>query len=194
MDLFSYIDSLATSSPWILYLLVFISPFVQEDTAVIGTAALTAIGKLSLGPAIVAITAGLFFSDIWKYWIGWLALKNKRGADLSKKDLIISLKDKVESYPMTTLLSARFIPFTRIPTYIACGFFRMSYLKFCVYIAITAALLVAIAFGSFLALGSIMEEKIKWVLPLIGLGIVLIAFCFHFVRIKLSENQHSESK
>jgi len=184
MDVLTLIDSASQNYPWAVYLVVFAAPFVQEDSAVIGTAALTAIGKLALGPAVIAIFLGLFFSDIWKYWIGALALRNKTGLDISKREKVLSLKSKVLAYPFSTLLSARFIPMTRIPTYIACGFFKYSYSKFCFYIAVTAAIYIVLFFGAFLLVGELMAEQLKWILPLIGLTVVFLMIAFHWARQK----------
>ncbi len=184
MDVLNLIDSVAENYPWAVYALVFVAPFVQEDAAVFGTAALTAIGKLALGPAILAILLGLFFSDIWKYWIGWFALKNKTGAQLSKREKIMSLENKVHAYPFTTLMSARFIPLTRIPAYIACGFFRYPYINFCAYIAFTALIYVVLFFGAFHLAGELMAEQLKWLLPIVGISFVLLMIAIHFIQQK----------
>jgi len=190
MDILGLIDSVAQNYPWAPYLIVFAAPFVQEDTAVIGTAALTAIGKLALWPAVIAIFLGLFFSDIWKYWIGWAALKNKTGEQFSQKSKVLSLKEKVEAFPFTTLVGARFIPLTRIPAYIACGFFQISYLKFCFYIAITGAVYIALFFGAFLFLGALMAEQIKWLLPIIGVLFVVVILAFNYVKLRNSNSKN----
>ncbi len=182
MDVLSLIDSLTQNYPWGPYLLVFAAPFVQEDAAVIGTAALTALGKLALGPAIVAIMLGLFFSDIWKYWIGWAALKNDTGAEFSKKSKVLAMQEKVESFPFMTLIGARFIPMTRIPIYIACGFFKISYAKFCLFIAITAAIYVTIFFSAFHLLGAAMAEQLTWILPIIGIGLISAVLGFSYLK------------
>ena len=182
MDIFSNIESLAHTSPYIVYILVFLAPFVQEDTAVIGTAALTAIGKLAVGPAFIAIVLGLFFSDIWKYWIGWFAIRHRKGADFAKKDIVLGLKEKVLRYPFTTLVAARFIPLTRIPSYIACGFFKLHYGLYCFYIGVTALMFVSIAFGTFHLLGSLLGEHIKWILPFIGLAFVMASIAIQYLK------------
>lgn len=184
MDILNLIDSVAQNYPWAVYLLVFAAPFVQEDAAVFGTAALTAIGKLALGPALIAIFLGLFFSDIWKYWIGWLALKNKTGAKLSRHEQIMGLENKVHTYPFTTLMSARFIPLTRIPSYIACGFFRYPYPSFCAYIALTASIYIGLFFGAFHLAGELMAEQLKWLLPIIGVSFVLLMITIQIIRQK----------
>jgi len=182
MDVLGMIDSVAQNYPWAPYLVVFVGPFVQEDAAVVGTAALTALGKLALGPALVAIFLGLFFSDIWKYWIGWAALKNETGAKFSQSSKVLALKEKVEKHPITALLSARFIPLTRVPTYIACGFFRYSYFKYCCLIALTAAIYIALFFSAFHLLGSVAAEKLTWILPLIGIAMVLTALIIGYAK------------
>ncbi len=182
MDVLGLIDSLAQNYPWSPYLIVFAAPFVQEDAAVVGTAALTALGKLALGPALAAIFLGLFFSDAWKYWIGWAALRNATGAEFSKKSKVLVLKEKVETFPFTTLMGARFIPLTRIPAYIACGFFGVSYTKYCIYIAITAGLYIAIFFAAFHYLGVVMAEQLKWILPIIGVLFVAIVLGASYVK------------
>ncbi len=182
MDPAALLESIKHLPPWTIWIAIFLSPFVQEDAAVIGTATLTAMGKISLGPALAAIFAGLFFSDIWKYWIGWFALKNPKGRRLSKKDKVLSLKGKVEDYPFTTLMSARFIPLTRIPIYVACGFFKVNYLKFCLFIAFTAALYISIFFSAFHALGALMAEQLKWVLPIFGIAFALSVAGLHYFK------------
>lgn len=184
MDVLNLIDSVAENYPWAIYLLVFASPFIQEDSAVIGTAALTAIGKLALGPALVAIFLGLFFSDIWKYWIGWFARKNNTGERFSKREQILSLESKVHAYPFTTLIGARFIPFTRIPCYLACGFFRYPYPHYCGYIALTAAIYITLFFGAFHLVGELMAEQLKWMLPIVGVAFVLLMIIIQVLRQK----------
>lgn len=179
MDFNSIIESIANLPNWVVYLVIFAFPFVQEDAAVFGAATLSVLGKVSPVAAILAIFLGLFFSDIWKYWIGWIALRNEKGQTLSKRDKVLSLKDKVETYPFTALMTARFIPLTRIPFYIACGFFKVPYSKFCLYIAFTALLYIAVVFGLFHALGAVMEEKLKYILPVAGITFAIIAVIFH---------------
>lgn len=192
MEILNLIDSVAQNYPWAPYLLVFAAPFVQEDSAVIGAAALTAAGKLLLTPTIVAIFLGLFFSDIWKYWIGWAALKNKNGEKFSKRTQVLNLKNKVQSYPFTTLIGARFIPFARIPAYIACGFFKLSYAKFCFYIAITALMYIALFFGTFHLLGALMADQLKWIIPIFGVSLIAILVIFNYFKVKKG-NSNSKS-
>jgi len=186
MDIVAYIESVADSAPWLIYAAIFVGPFVQEDTAVLVTATISALGKVNPLLAFAAILLGLFFSDIWKYWIGWAILKNKKGAKIAKREKIVSLGEKVQTYPFTTLVSARFIPLTRIPTLAACGFFQMPYVKFCLFVAITAALFVSLFFGAMHLMGALMAEKLKWFLPVIGLGFIFVIYCWQFTKKRIN--------
>ncbi len=155
------------------YLAVFLGPFVQEDAAVLTAATLSATGTGKTAWLFISVTIGLFLSDIWKYWIGWAALKNKKGSELANKKQVLDLKDKVQTFAFSTLLTARFVPLTRVPTLVACGFFGISYVKYCIYIAITAIAYVAIIFSSFHVLGEVFGEQVRFVVPIIiGLGAV----------------------
>jgi len=179
-------------SPIYLYLSVFFGPFVQEDAAVAYAATAFASGWGKPVPLFLAIFIGLFLSDIWKYWIGWHALKIKKFGEIAEKKHVMDLKDKVQSYPLTTLFAARFVPLTRIPAYVACGFFHMNYFKFCLYVAMTALVYVGLAFGICHALGAILGENLKWALPAIGIPLVIIFLCFNYWRARKLEQETAE--
>ena len=174
---------LLTDSPMLLvYLGVLLGPFIQEDAAVVAAASLSVTNAADTTLLFIIITIGLFLSDIWKYWIGWAAMKNKGGQAFAQKKQVANLKDKVIQYPLVTLITGRFVPFTRIPIYVACGFFGVSYLKFCFYIAFTAVLYVAVIFALFHALGTLVGERIIWVLPAIVICVFLGFLGWHFLK------------
>ncbi len=151
-------------------------------------ASLSATKATKTLPTLIAIYIGLVLSDLWKYWIGWFALKNKRAAAFAEKKHVIDLKDKVQTYTLTTMIAARFIPLTRVPAYVACGFFRINYLKYCLYIALTALLYVTIIFGTIHGLGSLFGEKLKFILPIIGLTFLIGAIVTQLVQRKRAQS------
>ena len=87
-------DLLTDSPMWLLYLGVLLGPFVQEDAAVVTAASLSVTGAAKTIPLFIIITIGLFLSDIWKYWIGWAAMKNKGGKAFAEKKHIANLSHK----------------------------------------------------------------------------------------------------
>jgi len=109
------------------YIGVFIGPFVQEDAAVIAAATLSASDPEKFPIFFSVLVIGLFFSDIWKYWIGYSAHASSRARRWAEKDKVMALSDRVQRHAISTLLTARFIPLARMPAYIACGYFKMNY-------------------------------------------------------------------
>jgi len=170
------------SIPWLIYLGVFFGPFVQEDAAVI-TAASLSVNEMAHWPVLfMVITAGLFFSDIWKYWIGWAALRNERAKTFVEKEKVTRLKDKVTRNLLATLYSARFIPLARVPTYIACGLFGVNYFKFCIYILLTALTYTTVIFCVFHIVGEVVGERLKWIIPIIGLSFAALYIGYLFFK------------
>lgn len=160
---------------WLLYLGIAVGPFVQEDAAVLAAATLSASNPKHFPTIFFVILAGLILSDIWKYWIGWAALKYPRAKAFTEKKHVANLQDKVQRHLFFTLLGARFLPLARIPAYVACGYFSVSYARFCTYIAMTATLYTMAIFTLCYYLGEVVGDKFEMMLPL-GALILLVIF------------------
>jgi len=139
-------DFMPDSPLWLIYLGVAIGPFVQEDAAVFTAGTLSANGMYNSTTLFIVILLGLIASDAWKYWIGRVALKNPRAKAYAEKQHVTDFKDKVKRHLGVTLLTVRFVPLARVPTYVACGFFHVSYLRYLFWISISALLYVIAVF------------------------------------------------
>ncbi|MDB2437126.1 VTT domain-containing protein [Hellea sp.] len=171
------------------YLSVFVGPFVQEDAAVFLAATLSANNPNYFPSMFFVILAGLILSDIWKYWIGWAALKNPRARAFAEKKKVVDLQDKVQRYTLATLFGARFVPFARIPTYVACGFFKVPYWKFCAIVAFTATIYALVIFAFCHLVGEVVGERFEWLLPIAG-----VTFALLFVGIQTLRNRRQVAK
>ena len=158
---------------WYLYLGVFVTPFVQEDTAVIAAATLSASDPRHFPVVFFVILFGLFASDAWKYWIGYSAHASSRARKWAENDKVMAMRDRVDQHAVTTLLTARFLPLARIPAYIACGYFKMNYAKFCAIIFMTALLYCSVIFGVIHFLGEVFGDRAQLILG-IAAGIVIL--------------------
>lgn len=155
-----------------LYFAVFALPFIQEDAAVIGAATASIMGLAPTPFLIVAIMCGLVASDAWKYWIGRLARRYDWAHRFAEKPGVSVAGDLVRKEFLQTMLTARFVPGTRIPTYVACGFFKAPYARYLVTLLLTASLYVAIMFTLFHVGGAVAGEKAKFWLPVIAVCIL----------------------
>ncbi|MFZ5617247.1 MAG: DedA family protein [Pseudomonadota bacterium] len=159
---FSHLTGLA------LYFAIFALPFLQEDAAVIGAATASILGLAPTTFLVMAILCGLVASDAWKYWVGRLARRYEWAHKFAEKPGVSVAGDLVRKEFVQTMLTARFVPGTRIPTYVACGFFRAHYGKYVLTLVFTASMYVAIMFTLFHVGGAVAGEKAKFWLPAIA--------------------------
>ncbi|MCB2113918.1 MAG: hypothetical protein R3C42_03900 [Parvularculaceae bacterium] len=155
-----------------LYFAIFALPFIQEDAAVIGAATASITGLAPTAFLVAAILSGLVASDAWKYWVGRLARRYDWAHKFTEKPGVSVAGDLVRKEFVQTMLTARFVPGTRIPTYIACGFFKAHYGKYIVTLALTAALYVTMMFSLFHVGGAVAGEQAKFWLPIIAVCVL----------------------
>ena len=171
-----------TDSPLLIYIGVFFGPFVQEDAAVLGAASLSAANPSYFPTIFFVILAGLFLSDIWKYWIGWAALKNPKARAFAEKQHVANWQVKLQKHTVLTLFGARFLPLARVPAYVACGFFKVPYWKFCLLIFITAFCYTVVIFAVCHFIGEAMGEQYLWVLPVIAIAVIGCAIGYQILK------------
>ena len=130
----------------------------------------------------IAITVGLTISDLWKYWLGRAAITQPWAKKHAENPRILKAKDSIVHNLGKSIMVARFVPGTRIPLYIAAGFFQASFLKFSGFIFLSALIYIGVAFGLFNLLGEVAGEEAKKYLPVVAiLGFISLLV---FKRIK----------
>lgn len=167
---------------WQLYLPFLIGPFVQEDTAVIGAATLSAADHQHFPNVFIIILIGLILSDAWKYWIGFFAHTHSKMRAMAEKDKVVAMADRIKDNAVLTLFTARFVPFARIPSYIACGYFKVPYWKFLLSITVSGLAYTSIIFIIAHYLSEIFGDKIEFILPAFGGVLLLILAIIWLIR------------
>ena len=104
--------------------------------------------------------------------------------DSAEGPRVLKAKDSIVHNLGKSIMIARFVPGTRIPLYIAAGFFQASFIKFTAFIFISALIYIGIAFGLFNLLGEVAGEEAKKYLPIVA--IVGFGFLLLFKRLKRS--------
>lgn len=181
-------ESVMALSGLALYAGIFFLPFIQEDAAVIAaaTASITGLGPVAF--IFATILAGLTASDVWKYWIGYAARRYEWAHRFAEKPGVSVAGDLVRNELGKTLYMARFVPGTRIPTYVACGFFLINYPKFVAIVILTAFTYVSISFALFHSVGAVAGEQAKYWLPAIAVTLVVSYATFRWWTHR--KNQH----
>ncbi|MEM8993897.1 MAG: alpha/beta fold hydrolase [Acidobacteriota bacterium] len=155
---------------WILLLMV--ATLVSEDLTCLAAGLLVAYGSLGFGPAVFACAAGIFVGDLGLYAIGRLGRPFIGTAPLrwfiKPADLERSRLWFEERGALVILLS-RFVPGTRLPTYVGAGLLSMNPLTFSLYLLIPVALwtplLVSLARVAGEPILGFFETFEEWALP-----------------------------
>jgi membrane protein DedA with SNARE-associated domain len=176
---------------YLIYLSAFIAPFVQEDAAVLGAVtalAHPAMDHMADGNLIVsAMLVGLIISDLWKYWLGWAGRTQNWAHKFSEKPGVVQVRAKIVANPGKTLLVARFVPGTRIPAYIAAGFFGVPFGLFALWIVVSALAYTFVAWALIVTVGTVAGEKGQLYLAIGLISTILLFVGYKMIGSKLKQ-------
>ncbi|MGF1545571.1 MAG: DedA family protein [Parvularculaceae bacterium] len=165
-----------------LFASVFLLPFFQEDLAVLTAATASLAGAAPWFALLITIVVGLTASDVWKYWLGWFARRYDWAHKFAEKPGVRTAGRLIQDELYKTLLTARFVPGTRIPTYVAAGFFGAPYGPFALYVASTAFLYAAMTFVVFHAVGEVAGERAIVAAPVAAVTLAISYVSWRFAR------------
>ncbi len=116
---------------WILLLIIVICTFVAEDPTCLASGLMVSVGIIDFWSATAACTAGIFIGDVTLYSIGrFLGRKAIRRAPLKWfiKEHKVNQWAGWFSTPqgMLVVVSSRFVPASRVPTFITAGIMRLN--------------------------------------------------------------------
>jgi len=182
-----WLNDLLAAYPWGIYALVAISPFIQEDAAILSAAAASASGAGSTQLLFITLIVFLSISDLWKYWLGRAAHASEKGRRFADKPGVQSAREKVVNRLGLSLVTARFVPGTRVPLYIACGFFKAPFYKVAFFVITSAIMYSTIAFYTFHKLGEVAGEKLHMYAPVAAVAVIVFVVTVLFVQWRLSK-------
>ena len=163
-------------NPVVLAFLILLGSYVLEDAAIVSAALLSADGLISVELAYLALFLGIFSGDLGLYFIG---TQLKRIPWLGRK-LDLDAVDRAGGWlnrNMTTaVLMVRVVPGLRLPTYVACGYFHLSTIRFFCLVLVASLIWTGVLFFSFYLVGELFWPELsegKWlILPIILLLII----------------------
>jgi membrane protein DedA with SNARE-associated domain len=118
--------------------------------------------------------------DIGFYSLGWLASTHPRLARYVDHDFIAPLRVWLETRFILTVFSARFIPGSRLPTYVASGFFRSPLSTFMMAAILATSLWTTFLFSASYWFGNFTSEwigPVRW-----GIALVFLLVLFFIGR------------
>ncbi len=137
--IFTWLEAMALD-PFSLGIALALATFVTEDGTLIAGSLLVGSGVASPALVITALVAGIVGGDIVLYTVGWSA----REIRALRRRLPIKQAKKVRNWlrgrETAILFFSRFMPGTRLVTYLTFGFLKLSLIHFT--LVMTAACLV----------------------------------------------------
>ena len=149
---------------WAKWAWFLLGPFVQEDLAILTTAGFATGRNQPTWTILGVLWVGVIASDLWKYFIGTWILRHPKAKAARKVDRMQAMEAGVKRRLGWTLMTVRFVPLARIPTYAACGYFGVKYWRYAFWIALASLSYIALAFLFYRLLGAMFVEEYRWVL------------------------------
>ncbi|MEM1410379.1 MAG: VTT domain-containing protein [Pseudomonadota bacterium] len=176
------VSVMMAEASWAVYLGLLVAPFIQEDAAVIGAASLAAAEPQS-APLILAIALlGLSVSDLWKYAIGLAAQRQAWAQRLATKPAVQKAGEAVRRRLGSAIMTARFLPGTRIALYIAAGYFSAPFPRFAFFIVLSGAVLLVGLYAVFAVLGDLVGDRAALYVGAAAIGGVVLWLLAQAVR------------
>ena len=141
----------------VMFIALAVGTFVSEDLACISAGVLVAEGRLSFGFAVLACFAGIFVGDVLLFLIGrWIGRAVVTRAPLRwiiPAGTLESCSAWLSRNGAAAIAGSRFVPGTRLPTYLAAGVLHTSAKKFLGYFLVAAAVWTPLIVGVSAGLG-----------------------------------------
>lgn len=142
---------------FVLFLAIIVASYVSEDLTCIATGLLVAEGIISLPMGVSACLIGLFTGDIALFFAGrWLGPPALRR--LTSQSKLAAAKRWLRKRGPLVIIASRFMPGTRLPTYVAAGALRMPVWLFVGYFAIATLIWTPLLVGIAAVYGDIAEQ------------------------------------
>jgi membrane protein DedA with SNARE-associated domain len=120
------------STPLGMSLAIILGTFILEDATMVAVGVMAADGLVPIPLGLASLASGIALGDFGLYGIGRLARAVpwlQRWVDSEK---LRPLRSWLAERLYATVISTRFLPGMRLPTYLACGFFAVSFRRFAI--------------------------------------------------------------
>jgi membrane protein DedA with SNARE-associated domain len=138
--------------------------FVQEDVPTVSAALLAAAGNLTWQTGLLGCFFGIWIGDALLYLVarsfGRPLLESVWAKRFFDSDTVMESERWFAKKGTWLLLSSRFVPGTRLPTYLAAGFLRLSFGRF---LLVTGAGVAVWTVGIFLLAKALGSDLLHWV-------------------------------
>lgn len=171
------------AQPWVVCLALVLTTFLLEDLAIAAGAVLAVQGLLSWELALLAVGGGIALGDVALYGLGVAA---NRVPVLCRR-LIDGrgrwVGEQIARRYAGAIVLARVVPGLRLVTYTACGFYRLPFVPFCLWVLLAVTVWTAGLMWLSAMIGAALSQALGIPPALaVALPIVLLALVLMFWR------------
>jgi membrane protein DedA with SNARE-associated domain len=161
--------------PATAWLVIVLATFVSEDLTCIAAGLAAASGHLHPAASIGAAALGIWLGDLGLYglgrWLGRAALEKAPLAWCLTPSAVRQAEHWFQARGAYLLWLVRFVPGTRLPTYVAAGLLRAPFARFALVTALAVLVWAPLLGGGALLLG---RKILPWVAQWNSWGLVLV--------------------
>lgn len=178
--LLEWIESFG-GSPWLLAIVMVVTTLFSEDLTCISGGVLAAKEMIPFWGATAACAFGIWVGDLGLYGLGCLAGRTKHWKWVDRivtPERVARGRHLFEVYGVRWIFLSRFLPGTRLPSYVAAGAVGWSFRRFAFALAIAAVIWTPILCGLAFFAGRAVLEWVdsyqKWAWPVLIGAVILI--------------------
>jgi pimeloyl-ACP methyl ester carboxylesterase/membrane protein DedA with SNARE-associated domain len=135
----------------VLALLLAVATLVSEDLACLGAGMLVAQGRLTFGVAVASVGTGIVVGDVMLFLAGRAIGRSRLASALRRRVLPPDVEARTAAWLATrgafAVFASRFLPGTRLPTYVAAGWLGMRFGPFLWWFLLAAAIWTPLVVG-----------------------------------------------
>lgn len=177
IDLLAFLND-ATQNPLVHSGAIIAGTFILEDATTVIASLQVADGLLPAWLALVSLYIGIALGDLGLFGIGRLASTHRWARRYVTMNHVARVRDHLDDRLMMAVISTRFLPGARLPTYTACGFLGVSFARFTLAVVIGTVLWTTVLFFVLLWFGVAVLERLgpwRWIAAL-GLIALMLVF------------------
>ncbi len=173
-----------STNPILIFFGIVLSSFVLEDAAAVISALAVAEGHVSIPLALFSLFTGIALGDLGLFVAGRFAARHPWARRWVSTDRAKGMQGWLNNRLIAAVISVRFIPGARLPTYTACGFLGMPFLRFALAVIVATLIWTSLLFTVALGAGKvIMTHFGAWRWPVsIGFVVLLMGVSQYIAR------------
>ncbi|MGY0219834.1 DedA family protein [Endozoicomonadaceae bacterium StTr2] len=169
-----------SSHPAWMAVAIILGTYILEDLAIVSAALLCADGMLSPWVGYAALVFGIYTGDLGLYGLGKLFHQwQPRFFREKLKRPMNRLEPRLRAHMVSVVLLVRVIPGLRLPSYLGCGYFRLSFQIFNGLVLLASSIWTAAVFWLIYFLGVEFwhsSGEARWLLPI---GFIVLVLGLH---------------